>query len=382
MITILLFSFLIISCTNELPKEKPIINGIKNFEFIVGSPRPNWLEGINAYDYNGEELLVSVDSSEVDLKTPGHYNLSYTVIDDKGQKTTRVVVVSILEKDLTPPIITGTKNFTLYLNSPKPNWLEGVEISDNVDKNPILTVDDSNVLMNVIGNYNLIYKGVDSSLNETIIKVNVNVIEEKNETSNLTYPNKPNFGQNVSVHDPSIIYANGKYYAFGSHFAVSSSVDLITWTQELDEQGHNALYGNWRNTLNSALSYVGQWANSTWAPGMIKIGDTFYMYYSLSTFGSQRSYIGRVESKNILGPYTNSIEIIKSEPSNGPNAIDAEVFLIKKENFGWFMAHSLGIILKRTFMLTALMLVFLRKMDLEKNLGWFQKWTRRSLYLL
>ena len=144
----------------------------------------------------------------------------------------------------------------LYLNSPKPNWLEGVEISDNVDKNPILTVDDSNVLMNVIGNYNLIYKGVDSSLNETIIKVNVNVIEEKNETSNLTYPNKPNFGQNVSVHDPSIIYANGKYYAFGSHFAVSSSVDLITWTQELDEQGHNALYGNWRNTLNSALSYV------------------------------------------------------------------------------------------------------------------------------
>ena len=186
MITILLFSFLIISCTNELP-EKPIINGIKNFEFIVGSPRPNWLEGINAYDYNGEELLVSVDSSEVDLKTPGHYNLSYTVIDDKGQKTTRVVVVSILEKDLTPPIITGTKNFTLYLNSPKPNWLEGVEISDNVDKNPILTVDDSNVLMNVIGNYNLIYKGVDSSLNETIIKVNVNVIEE-NETSNLTYP--------------------------------------------------------------------------------------------------------------------------------------------------------------------------------------------------
>ena len=75
---------------------------------------------------------------------------------------------------------------------------------------------------------------------------------------------------------------------------------------------------------------MGQWANSTWAPGMIKIGDTFYMYYSLSTFGSQRSYIGRVESKNILGPYTNSIEIIKSEPSNGPNAIDAEVFFDKE----------------------------------------------------
>ena len=34
----------------------------------------------------------------------------------------------------------------------------------------------------------------------------------------------------VSVHDPSIIYDNGKYYVFGSHIAVAKSDDLINWT--------------------------------------------------------------------------------------------------------------------------------------------------------
>lgn len=146
-------------------------------------------------------------------------------------------------------------------------------------------------------------------------------------TSELIYPNKPNYGNAVSVHDPSIIYADDTYYAFGSHFAVSSSKDLITWHQVTGDGGSNRLYeGDWRGVLSDAVDHVGSEASSTWAPGMIKIDDTYYMYYSLSTFGSQTSYIGRVESKNILGPYTNNKKIVKSVPSNGPNAIDAEVF--------------------------------------------------------
>ena len=37
-------------------------------------------------------------------------------------------------------------------------------------------------------------------------------------------PEKPNYGGEVSVHDPSVLKAlDGNYYAFGSHFAVSKS---------------------------------------------------------------------------------------------------------------------------------------------------------------
>ena len=46
----------------------------------------------------------------------------------------------------------------------------------------------------------------------------------------------------VSVHDPSIVKADGMYYVLGSHTASASSPDLIQWTQL------NSDYGNPENT--------------------------------------------------------------------------------------------------------------------------------------
>ncbi|MFA5693621.1 MAG: hypothetical protein WC907_08390, partial [Acholeplasmataceae bacterium] len=65
------------SCLSDNSNDKPIINGTKDFEFILGDPRPNWLEGVSAYDYNEEEILVTVDASDVDLQNPGIYELIY-----------------------------------------------------------------------------------------------------------------------------------------------------------------------------------------------------------------------------------------------------------------------------------------------------------------
>ena len=36
--------------------------------------------------------------------------------------------------------------------------------------------------------------------------------------------------RDVSVHDPSVIRADGMYYIFGSHMAAAKSADLMNWT--------------------------------------------------------------------------------------------------------------------------------------------------------
>lgn len=139
-------------------------------------------------------------------------------------------------------------------------------------------------------------------------------------------PEKPDYGEPVSVHDPSVMQAHdGLYYAFGSHFAVSKSGDLIKWEQVSRDGGHRNLYNDWRATLKDALAYV-PGGTSTWAPAVVFLQGKYYMYYSLSTFGSQKSYIGRVEASSPLGSYENSVEILRSGDINGPNAIDPEVF--------------------------------------------------------
>lgn len=163
-------------------------------------------------------------------------------------------------------------------------------------------------------------------------------------TTAYTLPENPNYGAGVAVHDPSIFRdpKDGKYYAFGTHFSVASSEDLITWKQEIGDGSSEAtgqamaqkLYGdnvNWRNILSQSVAHAGKNMPSTWAPDVEYIGGKYYMYYSLtSSFGSNKSVIGRVEADSVLGPYDNEQIIVKTDgKSNEPNAIDPELFYDK-----------------------------------------------------
>ena len=160
---------------------------------------------------------------------------------------------------------------------------------------------------------------------------------------------------NVSVHDPSIFQdTDGTYYAFGSHFMVASSTDLIHWTQRVgdgssEENGlkeAQKLYGNgvnWRTVLHDSVAHAGTKMPSTWAPDVNLHNGKYYMYYSLTAaFGSGKSVIGRVSAENVLGPYSNEEVIIKSTAdvlsSAAPNCIDPELF--EDKNGGLWMVYG------------------------------------------
>ena len=140
------------------------------------------------------------------------------------------------------------------------------------------------------------------------------------------------------VHDPSIFYdeVTKKYYAFGSHFAVASSKDLVNWHQEIYEYQPEKLFGtkDFRSILIKSDEFNGREGgiNSIWAPDVIKYGDKYYMYYALTTaFGKGKSCIGRVSSDKVLGPYSNEEVLIYSHDLwwEEPNAIDPELFYDK-----------------------------------------------------
>ena len=150
-----------------------------------------------------------------------------------------------------------------------------------------------------------------------------------------TYPDSVNFGNNVSVHDPSVFKdpKDGTYYVFGSHFAVASSLDLIHWTQVARDNEYQTLYGgvNWTTVLAQSYAHAnanpnGNTCGSTWAPDVTYHEGKYYMYVSLSTFGSSVSAIARVQADSVLGPYTNEQVIITSNASGQANCIDPQIF--------------------------------------------------------
>lgn len=172
-----------------------------------------------------------------------------------------------------------------------------------------------------------------------------------------SWSGRVNESAEVAVHDPSVFRdpADGTYYAFGTHFAVASSDDLINWEQLAGDNDYAKLYGEnvepledypaWPTALKETLELVkpNSDTKTTWAPDVEYYDGTYYMYYSLTSgFGSRNSAIGRVESNRVMGPYSNNTIIVESVTQSGPNAIDPELFYDKDGRLWMVYGSSFG----------------------------------------
>ena len=117
----------------------------------------------------------------------------------------------------------------------------------------------------------------------------------------------------VSVHDPSIYKADGKYYIFGSHMSTAVSEDLRTWTSlgdgyKVKDQIYYELMAN-----EEAFAYSGSKKSliptddrawHVWAPDVIYNEETglYYLYFcTTSTWNA--SNLCYATSESIEGPY-------------------------------------------------------------------------------
>lgn len=157
---------------------------------------------------------------------------------------------------------------------------------------------------------------------------------------------------NASVHDPSVIYADGNYYVYGSHLGAAKSPDLMNWT--LIGSGvtdSNPLIPNVTEEMAEALEW-GQ-TDTFWAGDVIQLADgKYYFYYSVCKGDSPRAAIGLAVSDSPEGPFTDLGMFLKSgmwgqksedgtiyDATVHPNAIDPHVFF-DKDNVLWMVYGS------------------------------------------
>jgi len=133
--------------------------------------------------------------------------------------------------------------------------------------------------------------------------------------------------RDLRVHDPStIVRAEGAWWLFGTGVRVltARSDDLRTWRR-----------------LNPALNTPPTWAAEVapnnkrshfWAPDVIRVGDRWLLYYSVSEFGKNISAIG-LASSPVLNPsdpahgWKDEGIVIRSGRGDDYNAIDPSLLL-------------------------------------------------------
>lgn len=152
-------------------------------------------------------------------------------------------------------------------------------------------------------------------------------------------PPDPDFAE-ASVHDPSVVVADGRFHVFGSHLAAARSDDLLHWEGFADlVTPRNPLFEDVTVELAEAFA----WANTDtlWAADVSATPEGKYrMYYCACEGSSPRSAMGTAVAEDVEGPYRDEGIFLRSgmwdEPSEDgtiydaqvhPNAIDPHAFV-------------------------------------------------------
>lgn len=122
-----------------------------------------------------------------------------------------------------------------------------------------------------------------------------------------------NIKAGASVHDPSVIEANGTYYIFGSHMSGASSTDLRTWTSIGDGYTpNNPIFDNlfategvfeYSGSKNSVIP-TDDGGKHVWAPDVVynEAQGLYYMYFCTSSTWNA-SNLCYATSEKVEGPY-------------------------------------------------------------------------------
>jgi arabinan endo-1,5-alpha-L-arabinosidase len=130
-----------------------------------------------------------------------------------------------------------------------------------------------------------------------------------------TYPNPETISGSTYAHDPSMIRTpNGRYYLFytGGGIEISTSTNRTNWSSDGQVLSGGATW---------ATAYGG-W-DDLWAPDVSYHNGVYWLYYAVSSFGSNVSAIGLATSTTAApGSWTDHGLVYATQSSSNFNAID------------------------------------------------------------
>ncbi len=144
-------------------------------------------------------------------------------------------------------------------------------------------------------------------------------------------------GETPRVHDPVIVKEGDTYFLFstGRGIALYTSPDMVTWQRQ-----------------GPVFEQEVPWAAATipgaryhyWAPDVAFWNGKWYLYYSVSTFGKNRSAIGlatnvTLDSRRPDYQWQDEGVVIESQLSDDWNAIDPQ-FVLDENHQPWLAFGS------------------------------------------
>ena len=120
--------------------------------------------------------VTAVWAQEPDIERDGEQTAVARLTDEAGNSTDVTVPVTIIH-DTTAPVIQGAHDIDIFLGD-SIAYRDGVTVTDDIDPNPTLTIDNSGVDLNAEGTYTATYTAADQSGNTSSVSVTVTITKK------------------------------------------------------------------------------------------------------------------------------------------------------------------------------------------------------------
>ena len=128
-----------------------------------------------------DKTEVSVTFKDIpDTSKGDHVSATVLLVDKAGNKSEVDVKITVWSDD-EAPVISGTSNKTVTKGGTI-SYRQGVTVTDNMDENPTLEIDNSKVDLNTVGKYTVTYTATDRSGNKTTKEITVSVVAKESST--------------------------------------------------------------------------------------------------------------------------------------------------------------------------------------------------------
>lgn len=135
---------------------------------------------------------------------------------------------------------------------------------------------------------------------------------------------------NELLHDPTMAKEGNTWYAFGTGLAKENGLRVL-------KADSNGVWRVQKSIFTSPLSwwkqYVPNFERNQWAPDVTYYNGKYWLYYSVSSFGSNTSLIGLASATNLSsGSWKDEGLVTRTTSANNYNAIDPELTIDKDGN--------------------------------------------------
>lgn len=152
----------------------PVLEGAKDILLYRGQ-EPDYESGITVTDDLDAEPVLQIDTSRVDLTQGGRYPVIYTATDASGNSVHQTVTLTVIVDEEAPRIL-GVQPISLYAGSTV-SYRKDIVVTDDIDEDPKLKIDSSQVDLTQPGEYEVTYTAVDAAGNTASITTSVTVKE-------------------------------------------------------------------------------------------------------------------------------------------------------------------------------------------------------------